>query len=389
MRDLAQILNRKRERRGSIDFDLPEPVIEFDEFGLMKSIARSERNFAHRLIEEFMLAANETVAHHLESNRIASLYRIHEKPDAKRVYEFETIAATIGYSLGVGALPIQRVQMKTDRRATYGTGKRAKEMEIPKEVHITPRMYQKLTEKIAGKPEERILSYLMLRSLKQARYSEENQGHFALAAPTYTHFTSPIRRYPDLIVHRILKEVLRAESRESKAEPDARRLASDADVPSPWSKRRDHNSHREDHFPLAGPIPLEELHAIAEESSQSERRADDAERELMEWKKVKFMEDRLGEIFDGLITSVTKFGFFVELTDLFVEGLVPLNTLIDDHFTYHESTREIIGQRTRKIYHIGDRVKVIVDRIDPVEKKINFAVLDDEPAKPAKRRKRK
>ena len=388
MRDLAQILNRKRERRGSIDFDLPEPVIEFDEFGLMKSIARSERNFAHRLIEEFMLAANETVAHHLDSHRIASLYRIHEKPDAKRVYEFETIAATFGYSLGVGALPIQRVQMKADRRAAYGTGKRAKEIEIPKEVHITPRMYQKLTEKIAGKPEERILSYLMLRSLKQARYSEENQGHFALAAPTYTHFTSPIRRYPDLIVHRILKELLRSAGDSPAVERASRPLPGHEDVPSPWSKRRDHQSHREDHAPLSGPIPLEELHAIAEESSQSERRADDAERELMEWKKVKFMEDRLGEIFDGLITSVTKFGFFVELTDLFVEGLVPLNTLIDDHYIYHENTREIIGQRTRKIYHIGDRVKVIVDRIDPVEKKINFAVLEDEPAKLPKRRKR-
>lgn len=396
MRDLAQILNRKRERRGSIDFDLPEPVIEFDEFGLMKSIARSERNFAHRLIEEFMLAANETVAHHLESNRIASLYRIHEKPDAKRVYEFETIAATFGYSLGVGALPIQRVQMKADRRAAYSTGKRAKEIEIPKEVHITPRMYQKLTEKIAGKPEERILSYLMLRSLKQARYSEENQGHFALAAPTYTHFTSPIRRYPDLIVHRILKEVLRAEGRMPKTDGAPLKPAFgmsgdflEADSPSPWSKRRDHKSHLEDHSPLTRPIPLEELHAIAEESSQSERRADDAERELMEWKKVKFMENRVGAIFDGLITSVTKFGFFVELTDLFVEGLVPLNTLIDDHYTYHENTREIVGQRTRKIYHIGDRVNVIVDRIDPVEKKINFAVLEEEPAKPVKRRKRR
>jgi ribonuclease R len=407
MRDLAQILNRKRERRGSIDFDLPEPVIEFDELGLMKSIARSERNIAHRLIEEFMLAANETVAHHLESHRIASLYRIHEKPDAKRVYEFETIAATFGYSLGVGALPIKRVQMKADRRAAYGTGKRVRELEIPQEVHITPRMYQKLTEKIAGKPEERILSYLMLRSLKQARYSEENQGHFALAATTYTHFTSPIRRYPDLIVHRILKEVLRSESRDPKAEirkegaplkpdfglsgdfPDARRLAPDADAPSPWSKRRDPKSHHDDHSPLTGPIPLEELHAIAEESSQSERRADDAERELMEWKKAKFMQDRLGEIFDGLITSVTKFGFFVELTELFVEGLVPLNTLTDDYYTYHENTREIIGQRTRKIYKIGDRLKVIVDRIDPVEKKINFAVLEEEPAPSPKRRKRK
>src|SRR6266581_7153 len=208
MRDLAMILNRKRERRGSIDFDLPEPVIEFDEFGLMKSITRSERNIAHRIIEEFMLSANECVASYLENKRVASLYRIHEKPDAKRVYDFEVIAGTFGYSLGVGALPIQRMQFKTDRRASYGTGKRAREIEIPKEIHITPRMYQKLTEKIAGKPEERILSYLMLRSLKQARYSEENLGHFALAAATYTHFTSPIRRDPDLIVHRILKDVL-------------------------------------------------------------------------------------------------------------------------------------------------------------------------------------
>src|SRR5579863_3024418 len=211
MRDLALILKRKRERRGSIDFDLPEPVIEFDELGLMKSITRSERNIAHRLIEEFMLSANECVAHHLESNGIASLYRVHEKPDAKRVYDFEVIAATFGYSLGVGALPIHRVQMKADRRASHGTGKRVREIEVPKEVHITPRMYQKLTEKIAGKPEERILSYLMLRSLKQARYSEENLGHFALAATSYTHFTSPIRRYPDLIVHRILKNVLRGD----------------------------------------------------------------------------------------------------------------------------------------------------------------------------------
>src|SRR5438132_112019 len=209
MRDLAMILNRNRERRRSIDFDLPEPVIEFDEFGLMKSITRSERNIAHRIIEEFMLSANECVAAYLENKRVASLYRIHEKPDAKRVYDFEVIAATFGYSLGVGALPIQRMQFKTDRRASYGTGKRAREIEIPKEIHITPRMYQKLTEKIAGKPDERIPSYLMLRSLKQARYSEENVGHFALAATTYTHFTSPIRRYPDLIVHRILKEVLR------------------------------------------------------------------------------------------------------------------------------------------------------------------------------------
>ena len=402
MRDLAMILNRKRERRGSIDFDLPEPVIEFDENGLMQSITRSERNIAHRLIEEFMLSANECVAHYLENKRIASLYRIHEKPDAKRVYDFEVIASTFGYSLGVGALPIHRVQLKTDRRAAHGTGKRAREIEVPKEVHITPRMYQKLTEKIAGKPEERILSYLMLRSLKQARYSEENLGHFALAATTYTHFTSPIRRYPDLIVHRIVKEVLRESAAAvgeqgagvvgrgrapsphdpSPHDPsphgpsphdrsDSRRGA--GATSSPWSKRRE--SERLE--PMGGPISLEELHEIAEESSQAERRAAEAERELMEWKKVKFMEPRIGEDFDGLIISVTKFGFFVELTDLFVEGLVPLNTLSDDRYTYHENTREIIGQRWNKSYSLGDRVKVLVDRIDPVEKKIQFAVVEE------------
>jgi ribonuclease R len=434
MRDLAMILNRKRERRGSIDFDLPEPMIEFDEFGLMKSITRSERNIAHRIIEEFMLSANECVAQYLENKRVASLYRVHEKPDAKWVYDFEMIAATFGYSLGVGALPIKRVQLKADRRASYGTGKQARAIEIPKEVHITPRMYQKLTEKIAGKPEERILSYLMLRSLKQARYSEENAGHFALAAPSYTHFTSPIRRYPDLIIHRILKEVLRASAeawerevpvgisgslsdhsahdlaRSSRASHEreghdftrALKLAGKGasapeetragrprhtDAPSPWSKRRDHATHQKVSEPLRGPTSLEELQEIADESSQAERRADEAERELMEWKKVKFMQDRVGEDFDGLIISVTKFGFFVELTDLFVEGLVPISSLTDDRYVYHENTRQIIGQRTRKTYSLGQRIRVIVDRIDPVEKKIQFAVLEEaEGRRPRQRR---
>jgi ribonuclease R len=399
MRDLAMILMRRRERRGSIDFDLPEPVIEFDEFGLMKSIARSERNIAHRIIEEFMLAANESVAGYLESKGVASLYRIHEKPDAKRVYDFEVIAATFGYSLGVGPLPIERVQFKSDRRASYGTGKRPRAIEIPREVHITPRMYQRLTAKIAGKPEERILSYLMLRSLKQARYSELNLGHFALAATTYTHFTSPIRRYPDLVLHRTLKDTLqqsaerwdkevpvgvfprpsapaRSEAAASERGESVAGLAAHTDrrqhsPAAPWSRR----STREAAQTTTNPAILEELHAIAEESSQAERRADDAERELLEWKKVKFMQQHVGEDFEGLVTSVTKYGFFVELTDLFVEGLVPLHTLMDDYYTYRENTREIIGQRSRNTYRLGQRVRVLVDRIDPVEKKIQFAVL--------------
>jgi ribonuclease R len=409
MRELALILNRKRQRRGSIDFDLPEPVIEFDEAGSMKSITRSERNIAHRLIEEFMLSANECVAEYLESKHVASLYRIHEKPDAKRVYDFEVLAATFGYSLGVGPLPIQRVQFKSDRRAARATGRAGRgfpaksfpvrTIEIPKEVHITPRMYQKLAAKIAGKPEERILSYLMLRSLRQARYSEENLGHFALAAASYTHFTSPIRRYPDLIVHRILKSVLREEAEHSVAE-NATTVGNPQNKErlSPWSKRRIEGEETRARVTapqeLGGPITVEELHEIAEESSQAERRADEAERELMEWKKVKFMQERVGEEFDGLITSVTKFGFFVELTDLFVEGLVPLNTLGDDFYNYHENTRQIIGQRSRKTYSMGQRIRVLLDRIDPVEKKIQFAVVEEERAarpvsRKAKRKKKK
>jgi ribonuclease R len=395
MRDLALILNRKRKKRGSIDFDLPEPIIEFDEAGLMKSITRSERNIAHRLIEEFMLAANESVAAYLEGKHMAAIYRIHEKPDAKRVYDFETIAATFGYSLGVGALPIERMQLKSDRRERRGTGKRTRTIEVPKEVHITPRMYQKLTEKIAGKPEERILSFLMLRSLRQARYSEVNEGHFALAATSYTHFTSPIRRYPDLIVHRLLKAVLAAAPERhdgdvavgSVSESESSRAGRPRHITSevtPWSKRREKSAPKQE---LWGPFSLEELHEIADESSRAERRADEAERELMEWKKAKFMEQHLGDEFAGLIISVTKFGFFVELNDLFVEGLVPLASLTDDRYLFHENTREIIGQHSRKAYRLGQQIRVLVERIDPMEKKIQFALVEDVAApKPGKRR---
>ncbi len=442
MRELAMILNRKRVRRGSIDFDLPEPVIEFDEHGLMKSITRSERNVANRIIEEFMLAANECVAGYLENKGVPSLYRIHQKPDPKRVMDFETIAAKFGYSLGVGPLPVKRVQLKAERRERYGSGRSAKTIEIPEDVPITPRMYQKLTQKIAGKPEERILSYLMLRSLKQARYSEKNEGHFALAAPTYTHFTSPIRRYPDLIVHRILKTVLQesAEMDEHGVQVGVGEVA-DTETPSPWSKRKGesdssyekiHSSKRSlsapeawvahpptgvipsvakrsrgtptqaktegaPSFPRLGkgwetahaPISEDELHAIAEESSQAERRADEAERELMEWKKMKFMEERMGDEFDGLIVSVTKFGMFVELTGMFIEGLVPLASLSDDRYVYHENTKQMIGQRTRKTYSLGDPVRVLVDRIDRTQHRIQFALVEERPARAEKREKAK
>jgi len=395
MYELAQVLNRKRVRRGSIDFDMPEPVIEFDELGMMKGVSRSERNWAHRLIEEFMLSANETVAAHLEE-RVASIYRIHEKPDPKKIYEFENTAASFGYSLGVGALPVKRVQMRADKRARYGSGRSAPMIELPEEVHVTPRMYQKLVQKIAGKPEERILSYLMLRSLKQARYSEVNEGHFALAAPSYTHFTSPIRRYPDLIVHRILKAVLR----EGGGAVDGH-ATSHAPKASSWPKRTektDKNDRKDKKDKTEkgektrqrhhhGPISEQELHDVAETSSRSERAADEAERELLEWKKLKFMQDRVGEDFTGLIVSVTKFGFFVELEDLFIEGLVPLTSLTDDHYTFHENTRQIIGARNRKTYSIGDQVRVLVDRIDRMQRKIQFAVLEEKPSRPQKRQK--
>jgi ribonuclease R len=424
MYELAQILNRKRVKRGSIDFDLPEAVIEFDEFGLMKSVSPSERNWAHKLIEEFMLAANETVASHLEHRGVPSLYRIHEKPDAKRIYDFETIAASFGYSLGVGALPIKRVQTRGDKRSHYGSGRKAPTVELPEEVHVTPRMYQKLVQKIAGKPEERVLSFLMLRSLKQARYSEINEGHFALAAPAYTHFTSPIRRYPDLIIHRILKWVLRTydkagapsfatgsperaafalsgaeEQRVGRSHspgesgaPTRFRAQQTQEAHSPWSKRAEKGSsarRRLSSTPIGGPISEPELHEIAESSSQAERAAAEAERELLEWKKLKFMEQRVGEDFDGLIVSVTKFGMFVELTELFIEGLVPLNSLSDDNYSFHENTRQIIGARSKKTYSIGNKVRILVDRIDHVQKKVQFAVLEDKPKKADKRNKKK
>lgn len=399
MRELATILIEKRRKRGSIDFDLPEAVIEFDEHGLMKGVSRSERNFANRIIEEFMLAANESTATYLEQKGIAAIYRIHQPPDAKRVYEFENLAAGFGYSLGVGALPVDRFRVKGDQRAKRGTSRAAREVEVPKDVYITPRMYQKLTDKIAGKPEERILSYLMLRSLKQARYSEINEGHFALAATAYTHFTSPIRRYPDLLFHRILKSVLDdtperwdgdtpvgiggevVQGKGAREKASKRSAVTSAKSASPYAKSKhaakpQQPEHRE---PFPGPIPEAEIHNIAEDCSFTERRADGAERELMEWKKVKFMQDRVGEEFEGLIVSVTKFGMFVELTDLFIEGLIPLNTMYDDRYTFHENTRQIIGNRSKRIFSIGDTVPVIVDRIDPAQHKINFALVVPKP----------
>jgi ribonuclease R len=382
MMDLARILNRKRERRGSIDFDLPEPLIEFDEFGAMKSVTRSERNWAHRLIEEFMLSANECVASWVENLGVPSLYRIHEKPEPRRVVEFEEIAAAFGYSLGVGSLPVRTFTMKSERREhRHGGGRVPGNYEVAGEIAITSRMYQKLTEKIAGKPEERILSYLMLRSLKQARYSEKNEGHFALAAPCYTHFTSPIRRYPDLIVHRIVKALLHAgidgqgvlatEQPHAPGSAPHRERAQER----PGGAKRDSLDARS-----FEPVAEGELAAIGQESSESERRAADAERELVEWKKIKFMRDRVGEAFGGMILNATKYGLFVELDDLFVEGLVPLHSLglfDGDRYTYRENTRQIVGDRWGRKFSVGERVRIVLDRVDAVEKRLQFSILDE------------
>ena len=372
MKTLALLLNRKRQRRGSIDFDLPEPVIEFNSAGAMQNIVRSTRSWANRLIEEFMLAANECVASWIEQQGVPSIYRIHEMPEAKRVIEFEETAAAFGYSLGIGALPVKRIQMKTDRReqqrrgAKDQRGHKPQHHEIAQEIPVTPRMYQRLTAKIAGKPEERILAYLMLRSLKQARYSEKNEGHFALAAPSYTHFTSPIRRYPDLIIHRIVKALLA----EGANPHDQFNLSST----HPKRSTAVSSTHSADNV---APIPESELAAIAQETSQTERRAAEAERELIEWKKIKFMRDRVGEDFDAMILNATKYGLFVELDNLFVEGLVPIDSLNDDHYTYRENTREIIGSRSHRKYFMGQRVRVVLDRIDSIQKRLQFSLLPE------------
>src|SRR6202453_971335 len=376
MKELALILNKRRHGRGSIDFDLPEPVIEFDDSGRMLSIVRSERNIAHRLIEEFMLAANQAVAQYLEYRGVASLHRVHEKPDPKKVLEFEEVAHAFGYSLGVEDLAERRVvvrhgQVKPQSRAgRAGKGRmRAMSVTTPAadEVDIRPHHYQRLTEKIAGKPEERILSYLMLRSLKQARYAADVLGHFALATNEYTHFTSPIRRYPDLIVHRCLKWALE--------NPDVKPIRAAVEDPRPG---------RPESVAMLGPYRRVELQEIAVESSEAERRADSAERELMEWKTAQFMESRLGEEYDALIISVQKFGFFIELVEIFVEGLVSVDRLEEftaqrcayrdrDHAIVCESHRGSRGKSAQVIFHLGDRIRVRAERIDPFRHRVEFS----------------
>src|SRR5882762_5482142 len=317
MKELALLLNARRNEHGSIDFDLPEPVIEFDEEKRMTNITRSERNIAHRLIEEFMLAANRAVAGYLLKRGIESLHRVHEKPDARKVLEFEELARAFGYSLGVEDLHQREVAVrhgrvpaptKAGRPNSFGHGReRGMKVALPgSELRITPQHYQRLIKKVVGKPEERIISYLMLRSLKQARYAAEPLGHFALGFDEYTHFTSPIRRYPDLIVHRLLKWALE--------HPNHAPPTGQVHSAAPRGAEAALYSHKS-------------LEEIAAETSEAERRANAAERELMDWKTAQFMEEHLGEEYDGLIISVQKFGCFVELFEIFVEGLLPIGAL--------------------------------------------------------------
>jgi ribonuclease R len=309
MGELFEILNARRRRRGSIDFDLPEPKIILDEEGLVEDIVAHERNVAHRLIEEFMLLANETVAQHLEKHEMPALYRIHEPPDPLKVLEFDEFVSALGFSLGA--------QGDT----------------------LRPSHFQHLVDKIRGTPEERPIAFLMLRTMQKARYDSMNVGHFGLAAPTYTHFTSPIRRYPDLVVHRLLRE-----QRASRL-TDERREELDEDLPE-----------------------------IGRHTSEMERRANEAERELVQWKKVRFMADKVGDTFHGYITGVAPFGLFVELSEHYVEGLVHVSTMADDYYRFNEQSHTLFGENTRKSYRLGDKVIVQVVRVDLERRQIDLGL---------------
>jgi ribonuclease R len=309
MRELAVKLQAVRRKRGSIDFDLPEAEILLDLRGDIKEICRAERNVAHRIIEEFMIAANETVAAYFHWLKVPGLYRVHEKP------EEETLASFSEFSSGFGH-------------------------RFPSPHSIQPKVLSDFLSSLQGLPEERVLNQVLLRSMKQARYSMENIGHFGLASPTYTHFTSPIRRYPDLVVHRLLRELLHL----GRFSPE-----------------------REEEL-------IQTLPEIAAHSSQRERVATDAEREVVSLKKVEFMEDKTGEAFDGFITGMAPFGFFVELKDFLIDGLVHVSTLGDDYYSYSEEKRSIVGEHTKKIFRLGDPVRVRLEEVNRERRQINFVL---------------
>jgi ribonuclease R len=311
MRELFEILNARRRRRGSIDFDLPETEVILSEYGEIEAIIPAERNIAHRLIEEFMLLANETVAGHLADHGVPSLHRVHEAPDVKKVAEFEAFIEPLGYGLGAAGRS------------------------------VTPKLFQKLIDRIRGTPEERPIAAVMLRTMQKARYDAMSLGHFGLAAEHYTHFTSPIRRYPDLVVHRTLRESRRG------AMTDSRREELQDDLPD-----------------------------IAKHTSDMERRADDAERELLQWKKVRFMADKVGDEYEGYITGVAPFGLFIELIEHFVEGLVHISSMADDYYRFIEQQHVLLGENTKKVYRLGDKVRVQVVRVDMERRQVELGLVD-------------
>jgi ribonuclease R len=310
MHELFEVLHARRRRRGAIDFDLPESEIVLDDEGRVEAIVAAERNVAHRLIEEFMLLANETVAAHLENLGGPALYRVHEEPDPVKVEIFEDFISTLGYTLPGDPTLLQ------------------------------PSDFQRLVEKIQGKPEEKPIAFLMLRTMQKARYDAANLGHFGLAADAYTHFTSPIRRYPDLIVHRLLRESRREVNEERRAELG------------------------------------EDLPEMARHTSERERRANDAERELVQWKKVRFMADKVGDEFEGYITGVSAFGLYLELVEHFVEGMVHVSTMADDYYRFVEAAHVLRGEKSGRVYRLGDRLKVQVIRVDLERRQIDLGVSE-------------
>ena len=309
MQELAAILRKKRMKRGSIDFDFPETKIVLDDKGKPVEIKPYERNVATKIIEDFMLIANETVAQDYFWQELPFVYRTHDNPDTEKIKKLSTFINNFGYSIHIGQ----------------------------DEVH--PKELQKLLQKIDGTPEEALISRLTLRSMKQAKYTTMSTGHFGLATPYYCHFTSPIRRYPDLQIHRIIKDNLRGRMNAKKIE----------------------------HYDKILP-------EVAKHSSEMERRADEAERETDKLKKVEYMSERIGEVFEGVISGVTEWGFYVELPNT-VEGLVHVTTLVDDYFHYNESTYELVGEVTNIRYKLGQRVHVMVTGTDKILRTIDFRVV--------------